>query len=162
MKEYILLDDDNNVVKHICADDNFTSEKYKVVEELNWEQDEQDIESETEPAIIEQESVISTNVVTNVDTNVVTDVDIVEETKQAKDKTLFTSFTRTDKLTIQLQEIDVSSVRAIRAILSGTDTEEDHKILKALEKQAIDLRKELNTVVTNVTTNVVTDVVTNK
>lgn len=143
MKEYILLDDDNNVVKHICADDNFTSEKYKVVEELNWEQD---IESETEPVIepvIEQESVIST------------DTDIVEETKQtkqAKDKTLFTGFTRTDELTIQLQNIDMLSVRAIRAILSGTDTEEDHKTLKALEKQAINLRKELNTVTTNAVT----------
>lgn len=134
MKEYILLDDDNNVVKHICADDNFTSEKYKVVEESNWEQD---IESETEP-VIEPESVIST------------DTDIVEETKQAEkqatDKTLLTDFTIAEELTIQLQEIDFTSVRAIRAILSGTDTEEDHKILEELEKQAINLRKELNTV----------------
>ena len=180
MKEYILLDDDNNVVKHICADDDFTSEKYKVVEELNWEQDEQDIKSETEPVAIkvieEQESAISS-----------TDTDIVEETKQAKqakqakDKTLFTSFTsftRTDELMIQLQEIDVLSVRAIRAILSGTDTEEDHKILKALEKQAINLRQELNaatadavttdttnvdtTVDTTVDTKAVTKAVTNK
>lgn len=141
MKEYILLDDDNNVVNHICADDNFTSEKYKVVEALNWEQD---IESEPEP-VIEQESVIST------------DTDTVEETKQQEDKTLFTGFTRTDELTIQLQEIDLTSVRAIRAILSGTDTEEDHKTLEALEKQAINLRKELNVV-----TDVNTDVVTNK
>lgn len=149
MKEYILLDDDNNVVKHICADDNFTSEKYKVVEELNWEQD---IESDTEP-VIEQESVIST------------DTDIVEETKQVQDKTLFTGFTRTDELMIQLQEIDLTSVRAIRAILSGTDTEEDHKILEALEKQSINLRQELNTeanVTTDVATNVTTDVTTNK
>ena len=142
MKEYILLDDDNNVVKHICADDNFTSEKYKVVEELNWEQD---IESETEPVIepvIEQESVIST------------DTDIVEETKQVKDKTLFTGFTRTDELMIQLQEIDLASVRAVRAILSGTDTEEDHKTLEALEKQSINLRQELNTITTaNISTN---------
>ena len=165
MKEYILLDDDNNVVKHICADDDFTSEKYKVVEELNWEQDEQDIKSETEPVAIkvieEQESAISS-----------TDTDIVEETKQAKqakDKTLFTSFTsftRTDELMIQLQEIDVLSVRAIRAILSGTDTEEDHKILKALEKQAINLRQELNAAttdaVTKVDTKAVTKAVTNK
>lgn len=141
MKEYILLDDDNNVIKHICADDNFTSEKYKVVEELNWEQD---IESETEPVIIEQESVIST-----------TDTDIVEETNQAKDKTLFTGFTKTDELMIQLQEIDFASVRSIRAILSGTDTEEDHKILEALEKQSINLRQELND--TNVDTNVDTN-----
>lgn len=146
MKEYILLDDDNNVVHHICADDNFTSEKYKVVEELNWEQD---IESDTEP-VIEQETVIST------------DTDIVEETKQEKDKTLFTDFTRTDELTIQLQKIDLISVRAIRAILSGTDTEEDHKTLEALEKQAINLRKELNAVTANDVTNAVTNAVTNK
>ena len=50
---------------------------------------------------------------------------------------------------IQLQEIDLASVRAIRAILSGTDTEEDHKTLEALEKQAVALRKELNTATTN-------------
>lgn len=43
-----------------------------------------------------------------------------------------------------LAEIDFASVRAIRAILSGTDTEEDHKTLEALEKQAVALRKELN------------------
>lgn len=136
MKEYILLDDDNNVVNHICADDNFTSEKYKVVEALNWEQE---TESEPEPVIevIEQESVIST------------DTDTVEETKQQEDKTLFTGFTRTDELTIQLQEIDLTSVRAIRAILSGTDTEEDHKTLEALEKQAINLRQELNNTTVN-------------
>ena len=144
MKEYILLDDDNNVVKHICADDNFESEKYKVVEASNWKQE---IESEPEP-VIEQEHVKKLD----------TDTDIVEETKQVEDKTLFDGFTRTDELTIQLQEIDALSVRAIRAILSGTDTEEDHKTLEALEKQAINLRKELNT---NVDTNVDTDVDTN-
>jgi hypothetical protein len=55
-------------------------------------------------------------------------------------------YTRTDELMIQLQEIDLASVRSIRAILSRTDTEEDHKTLKALEQQAMNLRKELNTV----------------
>ena len=145
MKEYILLDDENNVVKHICADDNFESEKYKVVEALNWEQE---TESEPEP-VIEQESVKKLDTAT----------DTVEETKQVEDKTLFDSFTRTDELTIQLQEIDLLSIRAIRAILSRTDTEEDHKTLEALEKQAINLRKELNN---TVDTNVDTDVDTNK
>lgn len=149
MKEYILLDDENNVVKHICADDNFESEKYKVVEALNWEQE---TESEPEP-VIEQESVKKLDTAT----------DTVEETKQVEDKTLFDSFTRTDELTIQLQEIDLLSIRAIRAILSRTDTEEDHKTLEALEKQAINLRKELNnTVDTAVDTDVDTDVDTNK
>lgn len=51
--------------------------------------------------------------------------------------------TRTDELMSMLYEIDLSSVRAIRAILSGTASEDDHKILDALEKQAINLRKEL-------------------
>lgn len=51
--------------------------------------------------------------------------------------------TKTDELMIQLQEIDFSSIRAIRAILSGTASEDDHKTLTALEKQAINLRKEL-------------------
>ena len=63
---------------------------------------------------------------------------------------------------LQLNTIDISSVRAIRAILSGTDTEEDHKTLEALEKQAINLRKELNVIaVTDVVTEADTDVVTN-
>ena len=61
-------------------------------------------------------------------------------------------YTRTDELMTMLYEIDLASVRAIRAILSGTDTEEDHKTLEALEKQAVALRKELNAADT-VTTN---------
>ena len=85
----------------------------------------------------------------------------VKDEKQEEQQTFPSySFTKTDELTIQLQEIDRTSIRSIRAILSGTDTEEDHKTLKALEKQAINLRKELNT--TTVNTNVVTNVDTNK
>ena len=52
--------------------------------------------------------------------------------------------TRTDELMIQLQEIDLASIRAIRAILSEDADEEDYKTLKALEKQAKLLREELN------------------
>lgn len=44
-----------------------------------------------------------------------------------------------------LQEIDEMTIRPLRAILSGTDTEEDHKTLEALEQQALNLRKELVT-----------------
>lgn len=36
MKEYILLDKNDNIIKHICADDNFKSNSYKVVEAENW------------------------------------------------------------------------------------------------------------------------------
>ena len=36
MKEYILLDENDNVVKHICADNNFKSNIYKVIETENW------------------------------------------------------------------------------------------------------------------------------
>lgn len=54
------------------------------------------------------------------------------------------SYTRTDELMTMLYKIDLASVRAIRAILSKTDTEEDHKTLEALEKQAVALRNELN------------------
>ena len=53
---------------------------------------------------------------------------------------------RTDEIMILLQEIDLSSIRPIRAIISGesTESEEDYKTLKALEKQAKLLREELN------------------
>ena len=102
-----------------------------------------------EPAI-EQDEVIVEDVVEDVEK---------EETADLPEQTLssFPPYTKTDERMIQLYEIDRESIRSIRAILSGTDTEEDHKTLKALEKQAINLRKELN-----VTTNVTTDVVTNK
>ena len=58
--------------------------------------------------------------------------------------TSFPPHTKTDERMIQLYEIDRESIRSIRAILSGTDTEEDHKTLEALEKLAINLRQELN------------------
>ena len=58
-------------------------------------------------------------------------------------------YTRTDEIMLLFDKIDLASVRAIRAILSGTDTEEDHKTLEALEKQAVALRKELNESTTN-------------
>lgn len=74
----------------------------------------------------------------------VADVDIKTELKALPEQVL-PLYTRTDELMIQLQEIDLASVRAIRAILSGTDTQEDHKTLEALEKRAVNLRKELNT-----------------
>ena len=100
-------------------------------------------------------------------------VEIVEqeETADLSEQVLtsFPPYTRTDERMIQLYEIDRESIRSIRAILSGTDTEEDHKTLEALEKQAINLRKELNNttdvdtdVDTDVVTDVDTDVVTNK
>ena len=77
------------------------------------------------------------------------DIDKDIETQVEPELTYYPPYTRTDELMLQLDTIDLSSVRAIRAILSGTDTEDDHKTLKALEKQAINLRKELNTVDTN-------------
>lgn len=157
MKEYILLDDDNNVVKHICADGNFESDKYKVVEALDWEEE---IVSEPEPftgtdgikanGVIEeeQEDAKKLSIDTIVDTSTVTINEVKEQVKvediEDEIKTTFTGFTRTDEIMIQLQEIDSASIRSIRAILAGTDTEEDHKTLKALEKQAKLLREELN------------------
>lgn len=96
------------------------------------------------------------------------DIDKEEEESQVESElkepelSYYPPYTRTDELMLQLDSIDISSVRAIRAILSGTDTEEDHKTLKALEKQAINLRQELNTITTDVVTDVTTDVVTNK
>lgn len=75
----------------------------------------------------------------------------VKSDVKTKSERVFNDYTRTDELMIQLSELDFTSIRSIRAILSGTDTEEDHKTLEALEKQAINLRKELNT--TTVTTN---------
>ena len=89
------------------------------------------------------------------------DIDKDIETQVEPELTYYPPYTRTDELMLQLDTIDISSVRAIRAILSGTDTEEDHKTLKALEKQAINLRKELNAVAT-VDTTVDTNVDTNK
>ena len=82
-----------------------------------------------------------------------------EETTDLPEQVLstFPPYTKTDEYMIQLYEIDRESIRSIRAILSGTDTEEDHKTLKALEKQAINLRKELTTVTTDVTTDVTTN-----
>lgn len=143
MKEYILLDKNNTVVKHICADDNFKSDKYKVVEALGWEEE---IESEPEPAIVEPVIVEE-----KVEKKITVEDTVVEDTRKAEvDTPLNVSqpveFTRTDELMIQLQEIDLASIRAIRAILSNTDTEKDHKTLAALEKQAKNIRNELEAI----------------
>ena len=100
-----------------------------------------------EPAIEQDE------VVDEVVDEVIDEVVEKEETTDLPEQVLstFPPYTKTDECMIHLHEIDRESIRSIRAILSGTDTEEDHKTLKALEKQAINLRKELATVVTDVT-----------
>ena len=122
---------------------------------------ETETETETETADIDKEE--ESHVESQVESQ-------VESELKEPELSYYPPYTRTDELMLQLDTIDISSVRAIRAILSGTDTEEDHKILKALEKQAINLRQELNTVTaaadttdtTKVDTDAVTNAVTNK
>lgn len=136
MKEYILLDDNNNVVKHICANDNFTSTKYKVVEADDWTEEEK-IESEPEQ-VAELKKTEQTDVIVDTKSSLTTETETHTNT-----------CTRAEEIQGVLTEIDFASIRSIKAILSGTDTEEDHKTLKALEKRAVNLRKELKTAITN-------------
>lgn len=136
MKEYILLDDNNNVVKHICANDNFTSTKYKVVEAADWTEEEK-IESEPEQ-VVELKKTEQTDDIVDAKSSLTTETE-----------THINTCTRAEEIQGVHTEIDFASIRAIRAILSGTDTEEDYKTLKALEKRAVNLRKELNTAITN-------------
>ncbi len=48
----------------------------------------------------------------------------------------------------QLEKLDRQAIRPLRAIAAGTDTEEDRKILKELEKQAAELRQQLDSIET--------------
>ena len=97
------------------------------------------------PVVVETTETTETTETADIETQ-------VEQVEQVKPElSYYPPYTRADELMLQLDTIDISSVRAIRAILSGTDTEEDHKTLEALEKQAINLRKELNN--TNANTN---------
>ncbi len=43
----------------------------------------------------------------------------------------------------QLEELDRQAIRPLRAIAAGTDTEEDREILTDLERQAAEIRTEL-------------------
>ena len=43
----------------------------------------------------------------------------------------------------QLEELDRQAIRPLRAIAAGTDTEEDREILADLERQAAEIRTEL-------------------
>ena len=95
--------------------------------------------------------VVDTNVdtvETVVDTNVEEEVKVESEPAETAEpaSVQYNNNNNNNNITTmlhELQEIDFMSVRAIRAILSGTATEEDHKILEALEKQAVDLRNDL-------------------
>lgn len=47
-------------------------------------------------------------------------------------------------LKVKLQTIDIASIRSLRAIDNGTDTQYDHQKLIELEQRATDLRKQLS------------------
>lgn len=45
----------------------------------------------------------------------------------------------------KLSELDSQAIRPLRAVAAGTDTEEDREIIKNLERQAAELRLQLDT-----------------
>lgn len=50
---------------------------------------------------------------------------------------------RIAQLKSELDEIDRQAVRPLRAIAAGTDTEEDHEVLKDLEEQTEEIRQQI-------------------
>ncbi len=52
---------------------------------------------------------------------------------------------RIEEIHSELSDLDLLSLRATRAILSGTGTDEDHTVIECIEAEAILLREELET-----------------
>ena len=62
-------------------------------------------------------------------------IDIIKEAEEKQ--------ARISELKEQLDSLDTQTVRPLRAIVSGTDTEYDHTKLENIEAQAEEIRREL-------------------